>query len=486
LLSGNYRKIAIEALFPADRATAAGWEHRVTAPAGKPESLWRIAEWFAGDGARYRDIRRSDSIASLETREGQVVLVPESLLTPSFREAVAAAAPAPEAEAPRLEYGQDDLGRYAIYRLKKGEALYSAVVVRFTGRLHAEDVNAKAAEIATRNGITDVHAMPIGFPVKIPVADLSPEFRPPDDPERIEEEKSLLETAQFSNKVRSADLSGVTLVLDAGHGGRDTGAIVDGLEEAAYVYDIACRVERLVRARTKARVVPTVGRDSPCAGALVEAVGNSRSARVLTSPPYVIEDAAVGVNFRWYLANSIYRNVAKSGGKEDRTVFLSLHADSLHPAVRGTMVYVPGEKFLNDSYGKSGEPYDSRREVREAPRVSFSRKEKIEAEGISRDLAEHIVAAFRAADLPLHAFEPVRRNVIRSGRAWVPAILRYNRIPARVLVEVCNLNNPDDRRLLRSRAYREKVAGALVGALIDFYGGAATAAPAGASAGTKR
>ena len=99
--------------------------------------------------------------------------------------------------------------------------------------------------------------------------------------------------------------------------------------------------------------------------------------------------------------------------------------------------------------------------------MSFSRKEKVEAEGVSRDLAEHIVASFRAADLPLHAFEPIRRNVIRGGREWVPAILRYNRIPARVLVEVCNLNNPEDRRLLRTRAYREKVAEALVEALVD-------------------
>jgi N-acetylmuramoyl-L-alanine amidase len=61
--------------------------------------------------------------------------------------------------------------------------------------------------------------------------------------------------------------------------------------------------------------------------------------------------------------------------------------------------------------------------------------------------------------------------VIRGGREWVPAILRYNRIPARVLVEVCNLNNPDDRRLLVSLAYRDKVAQAVVSALVEFYGG---------------
>src|SRR5262249_46195941 len=119
------------------------------------------------------------------------------------------------------------------------------------------------------------------------------------------------------------------------------------------------------------------------------------------------------------------------------------------------------------------------------PRVSFSRKEKVQAEGISRDLAEHIVSAFRAADLPLHAFEPVRGHVIRGGGEWVPAILRYNRIPARVLVEICNLNNPEDRNLLRTRQYREKVAGALVEALIDFYGGSVSRATGVSAAGTK-
>jgi N-acetylmuramoyl-L-alanine amidase len=178
------------------------------------------------------------------------------------------------------------------------------------------------------------------------------------------------------------------------------------------------------------------------------------------------------VNFRWYLANAVWREARRGGPAEDRTVFVSLHADSLHPAVRGTMVYVPGEKFLNGTYGKSGEPYASRREVREAPRVSFSRRERIEAEGVSRDLAERVVAAFRSAELPLHAFDPIRRNVIRGGREWVPAILRYNRIPARVLVEVCNLNNPDDRQLLQTAAYRERVAEALLDALVRFYGGA--------------
>lgn len=467
LLSENYRRIAIEALFPGDSTDAQGWVHRVSALTGKPESLWRIAEWFTGDGLNYREVRAANGLDSLATEAGQVIRIPLKLLSATFRDETGSAATA----TPPLEFGRDEKGRYAVYRLQRGEALYTAVVVRLTGRVHAEDVNAKAAEIAERSGITDVRSIPVGYAVKIPVADLAPEFRPPDDPARIEEEKGRLEATQFVNRVRAVNLAGVTFVLDAGHGGRDSGARVEGVEEASHVYDLACRVERLLRAHTRATVVPTVSRGTPCPDGRSDAVGDSRSARVMTSPPYELDDPVAGVNFRWYLANSVLRRTEERGGSEDRTVFVSLHADSLHPAVRGLMVYIPGEKYLKTSFGKSGDLYATRREVREAPRVSFSRRERIKAEGVSRHLAEKIVGAFRAMGLPLHAFQPIRRNVIRGGREWVPAILRYNRIPARVLIEVCNLNNPDDRRLLVSRRYREKVAQAIVTALVDFYGG---------------
>ena len=467
-LSGNFRKIAMEAVFPADTADVTGWFHHVTAPAGRPESLWRIAEWFTGDGRRYKEIREAGHIGSLETEKGQVVRIPAEMLLPAFRSAaVAASAPAEVA----LEFGSDEKGKYGVYRLQRGEALYSAVVVRFTGRVHAADVNEKAAEIAARSGIADVRAIPVGYMVKIPVEDLAPEFRPPDDPERIEEERARLETAQFVNRVRATDLSGVTFVLDAGHGGRDTGAIVGGIEEAREMYELACRVETLLARHTRASVIRTVKGERPCSDRRIDSAVDWRSARVMTTPPYDLEDAVAGVNFRWYLANAVLRRVEKGGGSGDRTVFVSLHADSLHPAVRGLMVYIPGEKFLQGTYGKSGAPYDSRREVREAPRVSFSYRERMQAEGMSRDFAEKIVASFRAGGLPLHDFQPIRRNVIRSGREWVPAILRYNRIPTRVLVEVCNLNNPEDRQLLATPSYRDRVARALVSALVDFYGG---------------
>jgi len=473
VLTDAYKKIAMGALFPQDRADPKGWTHVVTAPSGKPESLWRIAEWFTGDGANYREIKAEGAIESLRTESGQTVRIPGRLLLPAFR-LEAAAAPPPAAEA-ALEYGRDAAGRFATYRLRRGEALYSAVVVRFTGRVHAEDVNAKAIELAARNGIADVRSIPVDFPVRIPVEDLAPEFRPADDPARIEADKARLESAQFANRVRAANLSGVTFVLDAWHGGRDTGANVDGTEEARHVYDLACRVEALLRQHTRAKVVLTVQGRTPCRMSGAEAVIDWRGAQVQTHPPYAIEDTVAGVNLRWYLANAVLRRAEKEGGSEDRTVFVSLHADSLHPSVRGLMVYIPGEKFLDGRFARMGGIYESRREVREASRAAFTRKERIKAEGVSRDLAEKIVAAFRAEALPLHAFQPIRRNVIRGGREWVPAILRYNRIPARVLLEVCNLNNPDDRKLIVTRSYRDRVARALVSALVQFYGGSGKA-----------
>jgi len=468
LLSDNYKKIAMQALFPADAGSPEAWTHIVAAPSGEPESLWRIAEWFTGDGARYAEIRRRNNLASLETERNPKIEIPSALLLPAFRSEALAA----ETEAPAvLAYAKDDRGRFAVYRLRKGEALYSSVVVRFTGLVHAEDVNAAAARIAARSGITDVHAIPVGFAVRIPQEDLLPEYRPPDDPARVEHDRSLLETAQFVNRIRAVDLQGVTVILDPGHGGRDTGALVEGVAEARYVYDITMRIADLLRRHTKARVI-TTGEDDGRSGIPDrDRLAESGGGRVMTTPPYPIEDSVAGVHLRWYLSNALLRSAVKKGGDPSRVVFVSIHADSLHPAVRGAMVYVPGEKLLKSSFGKSGAVYQARREFRQEPRVSFSRRQRLESEGVSRQLAEAIVGSLRRDGLAVHAFNPIRGSVIRSGREWVPAVIRYNAVPARVLLEVCNLNNEDDHALIQTRRYRENVARSVVEALSAFYSG---------------
>jgi len=43
-------------------------------------------------------------------------------------------------------------------------------------------------------------------------------------------------------------------------------------------------------------------------------------------------------------------------------------------------------------------------------------------------------------------------------------------VPAKMLLEVCNLNNEQDRKLLQTRAYRQKVSEAIVQGLLAYYG----------------
>ncbi len=346
--------------------------------------------------------------------------------------------------------------------------------MRFTGRLHAIDVNELAGTIAARSGIENVHAIPVGFPVKVPLELLSEEFLPGDDPRAVEHAREKAETAQFASPGIARGLAGVRVILDAGHGGRDTGTLHGGVWESTYVYDVACRLRKILSEKTRAEVLMTT-RDAVLGWKVPErdALRSARNQVLLTEPAYALQDPAVGVNLRWYLANSLIRRPGPDGGKvpPERTVFVSLHADSLHPSVRGAMVYVPGERYLRDRYGKTGAVYAAYREVKEQPVVSFNRKERVASEGASTALANSIVTALREAGLPVHPFSPVRTHVIRGGREWVPAVLRYNRVPNRVLVELANLGNEEDRALMKTRGFRDSVAESLASAIVSFFGG---------------
>jgi N-acetylmuramoyl-L-alanine amidase len=342
--------------------------------------------------------------------------------------------------------------------------------VRFTGRVFAEDVNALAREVAVRSGIRDVTDIPIGYEVKIPFHLLLPEFLPTGHPERREYERGLLASAQFSNEVTANRLNGVTVVLDAGHGGKDVGASVSGIWESLYVYDIMVRTMKLLESSTAATVIATTQEGTGHSVAERDQLTYSKGHRVLTTPNYQIEDSRVGVHLRWYLANSIYRQAVEKGGDPDKVVFVSIHADSLHPSLRGAMVYIPGARYRSGTYGKSGAVYASRSEYKERPQVSYSDRERVRSEGLSRELASNILGAFHDRGLAVHADKPVREKVIRQQRAWVPAVLRYNAIPSEVLLEVCNLANTEDRNLIQTAGFRQQVAEAIVRGILSYYG----------------
>ncbi len=487
-LSADLQLGVVRALFPQDRAEPQGWLH-----VAGGESVLRMAEWFTGSRNGAAAIRAANQLRGNAVRAGTKVRIPAKLLRPIFRAAapskastidqsgaglgetsgpVAAgdATPSvdPEDEV-SLEYGEDAQGRFALYRLRGGEALYSAVVVRFTGRDHADDVNSLAKVIAERSGIADVTNIPIGYPIKVPFDYLLPQYLPESDPRRLEWEVERKLADQFRNPVRATALAGVTVVLDAGHGGADVGASRSGVWESVYVYDVVLRIQRALEARTRAHVELTTRDGNHLRPIDQDVLPYSRQHEVLTTPPYPISDATTGVHLRWYLANSIYRHHA-SKNDGDRIVFVSVHADSLHPSLRGATAYVPNVAGMAGTFGKSGSVFAARREYREQPRVRFSLGDRQKSVGRSRDLADRVIRAFRARGLEVHPFQPVRDRIFRGRRAWVPAVLRYNEIPAKMLLEICNIANSDDRHLLQTRQFREQIAEAVVDGILAYFG----------------
>lgn len=467
----EYRSAALLALFPDDRATREGWRHRVGGSGGE-QDLWLIAEWFTGKGENYRVLRQRNGLSDESAPVGSLLVIPTALLRAPFRQLAQLETLEDAPGADELRYGRDAQGDYAAYRLKRGEALYSSVVVRYTGRLEAEDVNQLAVDIARRNGIPDVTDIPSGFEVKIPLELLTPEYLPRGDLRRLEYEQNLAESSRYTNEVTASGLDGVVVLLDAGHGGSDPGATIGGTSESPYVYDIMLRVRRILISTTRATVLTTTRAGKQFEVREKDVLPASRDHEVLVTPPYPIREAVVGTNLRWYLSNSLYRKNRKQGVESKKQVFLSIHADSLHPSVRGTMIYVPGLLHVGEHWGRSEPVYASRKEVKEKQYGSFSRQQRVESEGLSRDLARHLLSGLSAEKVTIHPNRPVRDRIVRGRgqRPWIPAVLRYNMVPAKVLIEVCNLANRQDRELIRTAEFRERVARGVVDGLLDYYG----------------
>jgi hypothetical protein len=139
------------------------------------------------------------------------------------------------------------------------------------------------------------------------------------------------------------------------------------------------------------------GKFEPRAGRTLRVSGREE---ILTTPAHVNgdpSDTSLGVNLRWILANAIQRRLVRSGVDPGKIVFASFHADVLHPSLRGAMIYVPGERYRRGSYA-CGDP-DCRHyaEARGVAAVSFSKSDRVRSEGLSRQLAGHLVRTLRPA-----------------------------------------------------------------------------------------
>ncbi|MBN1918489.1 MAG: N-acetylmuramoyl-L-alanine amidase [Verrucomicrobia bacterium] len=362
---------------------------------------------------------------------------------------------APSSGGDELTFKKDSRGEYASYRLKKGETIWTHVVRRFTSR--TDDVNDNEASrlILERSGFGDERKIPDGAEMKIPVELLAPEFLG----QQVKEVSS-----------GSRPLAGVVIIFDPGHGGVDPGATPQTrIFEDEIVYDIMCRAKRILERDTAATVHVTVRDRSR--GFAVTAERNrfpqDGDEEVLTTPNYRITSTVVALHLRWYLANSLYRKALARGVRADRVLFTSFHADDLPRNLRGAMVYIPGARLREGTYGKSGRPYTQFAEWRERPNVAFTKRERATAEALSKAFAEELTRSLKASSVMVFANKPIRDHIQR-GNAFVPAVLRYNAVPTAVLIECGNLSNVRDRQNLCDPTFRERFAQAYVNAVIAY------------------
>lgn len=373
-----------------------------------------------------------------------------------------------------LIYGKDAQGPYAAYKLKRGEAIYTSVVARFTDFQSSEDINRACNIVLKRSGITDARNIDVGQSIRIPMEMLRDRYWPEDSTQRKEFEAMRKETARVKEtRVASAKgLSDVTVIIDPGHGGNDHGAMheASGLYEDELNYDIAMRLKRVLETTTQARVFVTM--QDPKQGFEPRSVNRftpDKNEELLTTPRYWNEDAKISANLRWYLTNAIYARELKNGRDPRKVLFISIHCDALHEKMRGTMIYVPGAKYRRDREHPEGTVYARYAETNNHAPVTCTASDRTRDEALSRNFAQAIIDSLQNHDPKIAVSkhgDPIR-NVIRQGdgRAYVPAVLRNNLVPTKVLVETANLNNAQDRERLSDPLWRQWYADAILKAI---------------------
>jgi N-acetylmuramoyl-L-alanine amidase len=342
--------------------------------------------------------------------------------------------------------------------------------MRYTDQVDPQGVNELALAIARRSGISDVRGIQPGTLVKIPLEALASPFQPEGTVALAEEREVRAEVRRTPRVTSGPRLKGIRIVLDAGHGGIDKGAMANGVWESDYVFDIAMRVRRLLQG-TQATVSCTI--DYPGLGFSTRdrIQAPTSQAEILTHPPFANDGEspiAVSVHLRWVLANHLFADFDRTGDPQ-KTLFISFHADSLHPSARGTMVYVPGAVGVPAAFALPAARTVRVQELGDGSRVRFSPRQRLQGEARSRLFAESLLKALQAEGIPTHENRPIRNVVLRGGKSFIPAVIRYSTAATKVLMEVLNLTNREDAANLQDPAFREQYARAVVKGIQAFY-----------------
>ena len=217
--------------------------------------------------------------------------------------------------------------------------------------------------------------------------------------------------------IRALGLKIGKIVVDAGHGGHDTGTIgPNGLEEKDLVLDVALKLGKLLEDKLGAEVVYT--RD---------------------------DDTFIPLETRTAIAN-----------KEQADLFISIHANSSDdPTARGVETYYLNFTSRADALEVAArENAVSEKSIHELQDLvkKIALKEKI---GESREFASDVQ---RSLYTGLSAKSPSLRN---RGVKKAPFVVLIGANMPSILAEISFVSNPDDARKLKTNDYRQRIADSL-------------------------
>lgn len=221
----------------------------------------------------------------------------------------------------------------------------------------------------------------------------------------------------------------VVIVIDAGHGGKDSGAVgPTGLKEKHVALSIAREVRNLLDAHSGYSVKLT-------------------------------RDADVFIPLRERI------RIAR---ESEADLFVSIHADAFNDRrAHGSSVYVLSNRGASSEYARllarrenaadlvGGIEYHDKDETLAAVLLDISMNAAIEA---SADIAGRVLGGMRQLG-PVH-----KHDVQRAGFV----VLKSPDVPS-ILLETAFISNPREERNLGSRVHRKKIATALVSGIKDYF-----------------
>jgi N-acetylmuramoyl-L-alanine amidase len=376
-------------------------------------------------------------------------------------------------------------GPIATGHLEPRSTVYS-FVLKNTDYTKAEDVMAAADTIAARSGITDFRKVPPTHELRMPVELLSERFNynhkepAPAAPKPLPSPKTTIPSAQPRVAKRDDALSGMHIILDAGHGGIDPGSSLLGqtsVTEDELSYDIYVRTLRGSKTHN-ATVYPLVF-DRNTGYTPLDILTQTRNEQVLVTPAYTAVNRHHAAQLRLFKTAQLQQQLMAQGVPRENIVFISIHSDAISPKFEGMMVYYPSKEHRPTSIHRKNPVFEKIQEPRALDYTVRFEGSKQHSEDLSASLAQYIVAEADANAVKVHDGQPVRGVIhqeyrTRKGKKTVTVKQAYNPMvlnnagDINVLVEVGNGKNANDSRKLMDPAYRENIAQTIVNGLIRY------------------